>query len=300
MNQQFPAAGAYPAQCLHNPRQRPPVHMTHFELKAYGADRMVIGIQNADLHKKIFQINFKSKDGSLFVSVPYARLGAGRIGVVEYPAGCPESLHFGESAPVTTHAVKYSHHPDGEAHFSLDGKIITRVRRRAVPLTAAGGHLFTLMVQGLHRFDDFTENDVATRKRGIASMPVREGQIDALKFVGHLHSSTDFAMSLKYPRMDSELLPVEFADGRRLVAAVLATKLFQRGRPYLLIVSVEEINTIATYTDFCVWLMGGFDPPEIIFDHSQPMSFLMMMYPELGELTELLGIVGSIDRLLPG
>ena len=108
--------------------------MAHFELKAYGADRVVMGVQNASMHKKIFQINFKSKDGSLFVSVPYANLGMGRIGVVECPPGEPDSLLFGDSAPVTTHSVKYSHHPDGEAHFSLDGKVFTRVRKRAESL----------------------------------------------------------------------------------------------------------------------------------------------------------------------
>ena len=159
--------------------------MAHFELKAYGADRVVIGVRNASMRKKVFQINFKSKDGSLFVSVPYANLGVGRVGVVEWPPGNPDSLRFGDSAPVTTHSVKYSHHPDGEAHFSLDGKVFTRVRRKAVPLTSAEGHLFTVMVQGLHQFDDLTQNDIPSPKRGIVSMPIPEGQIEALKFVGH-------------------------------------------------------------------------------------------------------------------
>src|SRR5213593_1534618 len=108
--------------------------MTHFELKAYGADRVVIGVRNSSIHKKIFQINFKSKDGSLFVSVPYANLGVGRVGVVECPPGDPNALLFGDNALVTTHAVKYSHHPDGQAHFSQDGKVFTRIRRKAVPL----------------------------------------------------------------------------------------------------------------------------------------------------------------------
>jgi len=167
--------------------------MTHFELKAYAADRVVIGVRNSSIHKKIFQINFRSRDGSLFVTVPYANLGVGRVGVVECASGDPDSLFFGESAPITTHAVKYSHHPDGQAHFSQDGKVFTRIRRKAVPLTAAQGHLFTVMVQGLHLFEDLTQSDVASTKRGVVSMPVRDGPIEALKFVGHLHSSSHFA-----------------------------------------------------------------------------------------------------------
>ena len=142
------------------------------------------------------RVNFKSKDVSLFVSVPYANLGAGRVGVIECPPGDPESVMFGESAPVTSHSVKYSHHPDGEAHFSLDGKVFTRIRKKAVPLTAAAGHLFTVMVQGLDRFEDLNQKDVATSKRGIVPMPVHEGPIEALKFVGHLYSSIHFAKRL--------------------------------------------------------------------------------------------------------
>src|SRR5437773_11220128 len=115
--------------------------MTRFEIWAYSADLVVMAVRNASMHKKIFQINFKSNDGSLFVRVPYVKLGVVRVGVVEYPVGNPESLLFGESAPVTTHAVKYAHHPDGEAHFSLDGKVCTRVRTNVVPVTADEGPL---------------------------------------------------------------------------------------------------------------------------------------------------------------
>jgi hypothetical protein len=248
--------------------------MAHFELKAYSADRVVIGVRNASIHKKIFQINFTSKDGSLFVSVPYASLRLGRVGVVECPPGDPESLIFGDSAPVTTHAVKYSHHPDGEAHFSQDGKVFTRIRRKAVPLTAAEGHLFTVMVQGLHRFEDLNQRDIATAKRGIVSMPVSDGRIEALKFVGHLFSSSHFARRLQKRKMESPFMPLILPDGRRLVGIVLATKLKQSNHQYLLVVSVERISTIAIHTDLNVWLMGGFDHPDIAFDHSRPMSFL--------------------------
>lgn len=273
-------------------------YMTHFELKAYSADRVVIAVQNGSMRKKVFQINFKSRDGSLFVSVPYAELGTGRVGVIECPPGDPDSLSFGENAPVTSHSVKYSHHPDGEAHFSLDGKVFTRIRRKAVPLTAAEGHLFTVMVQGLDRFEDLNERDIATSKRGIVPMPVHEGPIAALKFVGHLCSINHFAKRLQMPRMDSPFIPLITPDGRRLVGIVLATRLKQSNLQYLLIMSVEPIDTVATYSDLYVALMGGFDPPDLVFDHNRPMSFLMMMYPEVRDSAELRSSVGSIDRLV--
>lgn len=272
--------------------------MAHYEVKAYRADRVVIAVQNGSMRKKILQINFKSKDGSVFVSVPYAKLGAGRVGIVEHPPGDPDSLRFGENAPVTSHSVKYSHHPDGEAHFSLDGKVFTRIRRKAVPLTAAEGHIFTVMVQGLARFEDLSDKDVATPKRGIVPMPVREGPIEALKFVGHLYSATHFAKRLLLPQMDSPFIPLMTPDGRRLVGIVLATRLRQSNLQYLLIVSVEPIDTISKYSDLYVSLMGGFDPPDVALDHSRPLGFLMMMYPEVRDSEELRNAVGSIDRLV--
>lgn len=270
--------------------------MTNLELQAYSAERVVVAVANRWLRKKIFQINFKSKDGSLFVSVPYAKLGMGRLGVVECPAGNPQSLQFGLNAPVTAHSVKYTHHPNGEAHFSLDGKVFTRVRRKSVPLTATDGHLFTLMVQGLHHFQDVTDEDTPTPKRGIVSLPVPEGEVTALKFVGHLYSSHHFVRRLQRQKMDSPLIPLQLPDGRRVPGVVLATKLAHKTLPYLLVVSVEHLGAIADHTDIFVCLLGGFDSPDVALDHRRPTQFLMMIYPELSDIPALLKSVGSIDR----
>jgi hypothetical protein len=54
---------------------------------------------------------------------------------------------------VTSHLVKYSHHPDGRAHFSQDGKILTAIKRQSIALDRQNGHMFTLYIQGLHALD---------------------------------------------------------------------------------------------------------------------------------------------------
>jgi hypothetical protein len=270
--------------------------MKNIELNAYSAERVVVAVHNSSLCKKIFQINFKPKDGSLFVSVPYAELGHGRLGVLECPPGNPESLKFGPGAPITTHSVKYTHHPDGEAHFSLDGKVFTNVRRKAVPLTAADGHLFTLMAQGLRHFEDMTPKDVPTRKRGLVSLPIPDDAVNALKFVAHLYSSQNFARRFQGLKMDSPLIPLQRSDGRRVPGIVLATKLHDQNLPYLLVLSVEQFGTVAAHTELFVWFLGGFDPPEVALDHGRPTQCLMMMYPEISDISALLKSVGSIDR----
>ena len=42
----------------------------------------------------------------------------------------------------TTQKVKYTHHPDGEANFSEDGKIYTEIRSSACPFVDMEGHFF--------------------------------------------------------------------------------------------------------------------------------------------------------------
>lgn len=52
------------------------------------------------------------------------------------------TLDLRDGGKVTSHLVKYAHHPDGEAHFSQTGKVLTQVRRRAMPLDGIEGHCF--------------------------------------------------------------------------------------------------------------------------------------------------------------
>lgn len=270
--------------------------MVDYELKAYAAERVVIGVENNSYRKKLFQINLTSKDGSIFVEIPYADLGIGRVGIVDILSGPITSFKFGHQAPVTAHSIKYSHHPDGEAHFSQDGKVFTKIRRKAVPLTSADGHLFTVIIQGLEHFADFTSRDKGTPRRGVVPMKISSNKVEALKFVGHLYSSQELAKRSPTPKMESEFIPIMTPQGVTKTGVVLATKLAKDAVQYLLVVSVEEIEKVSKDKDLYVSLLGGFDRPEIAFDQSKKMSFLMMFYPETNDLRSLLESVGSIDR----
>jgi hypothetical protein len=54
---------------------------------------------------------------------------------------------------VTSHRVKYSHHPDDRAHLTQDGKMFTAIKRQSISLGTQNGHVFTLYVQVLHALD---------------------------------------------------------------------------------------------------------------------------------------------------
>jgi hypothetical protein len=267
----------------------------HYSLRAFGADTIVISVRNGTFHKKILQINFKSRDGSIFVSLPYVRLGVGRLGILEVPPGTPNSVQFGNQTSFTTHSVKYTHHPDGNAHFSQDGKIFTKIRKRSVPLASGSGHLFTAMVQGLEHFDDAEPTSSPSRKRQLVPIPLPEGTVAAVKLVAHLYSAQAVARRIQQPSMDSALVPVQRPDGTRTVGAVLATRVFRDGNPHLLLVTADPIERVAPSQDCFFMFMGGFDPPATAFDHSQTLRLLMMLYPDATDLNWLKANLSCLD-----
>ncbi|HEY7030642.1 MAG TPA: hypothetical protein VH482_04900, partial [Thermomicrobiales bacterium] len=65
------------------------------------------------------------------------------------PAGSTAQIHLEEQGTTTRQRVKYTHHGDGEAHFSQTGKVFTRIRVRTRPLAEYEGHLFTLTFNNL-------------------------------------------------------------------------------------------------------------------------------------------------------
>ncbi|NMB74335.1 MAG: hypothetical protein GYA21_04310 [Myxococcales bacterium] len=90
----------------------------------------------------------------------------------------------------TVNKVKYSHHPDGRAHFSQHGKVKTSIinpdsMRLDDP---SGGHLFTLRVQGLFDFEPVSEKDlrVSVSKRQLLQIcPAHLPR--ALRVICHLY-----------------------------------------------------------------------------------------------------------------
>jgi hypothetical protein len=93
-------------------------------LIAYKADRYVIAVRTTSGSRKLFQI-VCALDGSLYVTFPYYKSGGGQMGEVTLDADrkYPGSLTVGDDFSVSTHYVKYSHHPSGYAQFSLTGKV---------------------------------------------------------------------------------------------------------------------------------------------------------------------------------
>src|SRR5262249_34858572 len=136
-------------------------------------------------------ISFIERDGSLIVSFPYGRHSEGLLSICNIPAGqATAQVSLVQQGKCTSHKVKYTHHPDGQAHFSQDGKIFTAVRRQSVPLNSIEGHVFTVQAAGLHEYQSATRSkDVARSTPNRANLPFPLGSElpQAIKIVGRLY-----------------------------------------------------------------------------------------------------------------
>src|ERR1700722_19709821 len=112
--------------------------MQGFKAKTVAAvrsERVVCVVRAGELRAKAFQIGFE-KDGSLFVHFPYFQHRTGILSSSEIPATGERrvDVNIEHGGKVTSHRVKYSHHTDGRADVSHDGKIFTAIERQSIPL----------------------------------------------------------------------------------------------------------------------------------------------------------------------
>ena len=249
-------------------------------INAYLAERYVIAVRTTTGSHKLFQIVPAKSDGSLFVTFPYYRHGGGQMGEVRLDANksYPSSLTVGDGFSVSTHYVKYSHHPSGLAQFSLSGKVRSSVRKASVPLSEASGHLFTFMVQGLDKFDSKKRAEQVTAKRGFVEFGLNCDPSQALKFIGLYYSESEFAARAVF-RSDTPWMMGVKPGGRHVMSLALATSYFHNGERRYLILSVERIPQIIKSQEVFLSFMGGFDPADVMLNHNVPASFLMFFYP---------------------
>lgn len=130
------------------------------------ASHHVVAIKTRSSHAKILQIAWGS-DGTIMVHLPYYKHADGLLSIATMPAGngTPLQVSLEDAGKVTSHRVKYSHHIDGRAHFSQDGKILTKIKKQSVPLATLSGHVFTAQAQGLQDFEPVSPSDTKRKSR---------------------------------------------------------------------------------------------------------------------------------------
>jgi hypothetical protein len=261
-------------------------------LSVLKSEKFVIGIDTPSGAFKLFQIVCR-RDGSVLVPFPYYKHSSAQLIERTVGGGQVYPTDITVSGPLTMHRVKYTHHVDGEAHFSLDGKILTRVRRRANPLQKYSGHLFTVQLQGLGDFQRAKDRDLQNRGRMFVRLRLAS-EPASLKIVAHLYSKTEIFKRMAGQEDSGPWIRV--VDSQRVRAAVLLAA--GDADDYLariLTISFEELPQVFANQPSGFCLLGGFDAPETAYDHSQDTSFLILLSPAGEDPSEIARKFGSVD-----
>jgi hypothetical protein len=266
------------------------------DVKGYLSERVVVTLA-ADGHRhKILQIVF-AKDGSFYVTFPYFKHTDGLLAevAVKGPPGAQTVIDLAEKGKVASHLVKYSHHTDGEAHFSQDGKVKTVIRRQSVPLAEQEGHIFTLIIQGLRAFESVSmaKEKTITTKRSTLTFDIRDRFPKAVRIVGRWYWIEDLLVDPRPASFGPEVQAVD-PGGIRYNSFIVGSP---HDKKHVLILTCIPQDSISAVHDL-IMFMGGFDPSRRITNSKRPTRFLAFLYPA-DDYEELKKQLGSIDYTSP-
>lgn len=270
----------------------------------FRSEKYVVAVGIGHRRYKTLQIIFGKKDGSLFVNFPYFKYVRGLVSVVTFPGGNKHTaeLSLEPGGKVTSHRVKYSHHPDGIAHFSQDGRVYSVVRKQSIPLAKAEGHIFTVQLQQVDSFEEANEEKDRGRHtptRTVLTFNFNQDTPEAVKIVGRWYSLAELKNRIYVIKETPVLGPrvmCETPQGKRYFAFLLSSpQSFSTGE-FVLILTCEKIDTLDKERHSVLTFIGGLDEPNIINDLSKDTSFLALSYPA-SNYDDLAQRIGSIDYI---
>lgn len=258
------------------------------------SEHFVIGVRRGGVFRKLFQVIFHRRDGSIFVNFPYFKNVDGVVSVTTVAAGRESQVDLAQGR-VTSHGVKYSHHPDGNVLFTQDGKVRSEIRRKSVPLSASNGHLFSVHATDPDAFEEGNARDDAQRVPNPRRTTLQiESEENRLKCVGWLYSVETFLR--KNPgKLITPQMHLQQPDGTIATAFVCAPPTLPAGTAErILVITVEAWVVKGSRPGGALLFLGGFDPPEIANDFTKPTQMLTCSYP-VDNAGELRGRLGTID-----
>jgi len=248
-------------------------------LTCFCSERYIITTQINGCRHKVLQVFFGKKDGSLYVNFPYFQHNEGLVSLVTYPANIqqPTDLSLIPGGKATSHLVKYSHHPDGTAHFSQDGRVFTSVRKQSVPLARAEGHIFTVQVQGMADFGavDSPKDSKSSKKRTVLNFKLGK-EPEAVKIVGRWYSQNTLEKNLVKGTTNGPKIPCITPQGKKYLGFLIAHPYGLGKRQFALLLTCESIPILDRDFESALTFIGGFDSLEVINDLSVDSTFLAL------------------------
>jgi hypothetical protein len=196
---------------------------------------------------------------------------------------------------IASHLVKYSHHPDGRAHFSQDGKVFTQIKRQSVALDQQWGHIFTVQLQGIEGFDAADDKKYfgASPKRTALTFDLpEESTTQTIKLVGRWFDISALPFGGQRPSVIGPLVPAQDSQGKQQNGFLVASP-YDNAR-HVLLLTCEPIPKVSSEPESLLFY-GGFSPRTVMDNTSQEAGFLAFMYP-VAEAENLKRTIGTIDR----
>lgn len=291
----------------------PATHTTQFPLGQSGtgfvySPLFIIAANKSEgaAQHKLFQIQlFSAVNPRLVVNFPYTPFGSG-IAMRTYwdPDSETPNTHSWldpQSSRTTTQLPKYSHHQDGRAHFSQDGKVYTMIKRQACPIRDINGHAFTMHIQGIEHFptmDASDEKKLRKGKRGIILFTAGRGAPRMLSLYGSVYQR-DFYWAMKRRQgvmgiPHGDYTRYIYPDGRQEIVSVLTDHLDHLDRPNSLLLELRlSTHTIPDTTTDTLLFVGGFDNRDLTKLLDAP-GYLALRFPATPDDRDL-SLIPSMD-----
>ena len=273
------------------------------QLRALRASEFTIRAQCPGSTRKIFKMGYLRSDGSVWVAFPYFEDSHGLVSLISLPPGRSyASADLRPGGKVTSHLVKYSHHRSGLALFSQTGRVRSAIRKQSVRLNVAEGHLFTIQIQALDGFavdmdgkpDEWNSRHFEGADHQTVTFDCKSKEPVSLKFVVRCYNKKRARQTVFGEAVGPLAALRQVHGGRPQQGVLLAAPRRAPGAATFLVLLAERISKLTDMPGSHLTFIGGFDPPEVVFDYSKPTSFLALAYPA-GNYQELCRTIGSID-----
>jgi hypothetical protein len=272
-------------------------------MNPFRSEKYVVIIGVGQNRYKVLQIVFGQKDGSLFVTFPYYQHSEGLVSVATLAGGKGgnKEIKLVPGGKVTSHLVKYSHHPDGMALFSQDGRVLSDVRKKSVPLSESEGHVFTTQFQYLKAFevaDTIKDRNKYDPQRSVIVFGFGGEEPEAIKIVGRWYTLEELLSRIVVNDGKTKIfgprIHCRTDRGREYAGFLLSPPVGNPMDKFALLLTCEAIPRLDKIGQTCLTFIGGFDPLYIVNNLEVDTKMLALSYPA-SNYDELRKSIGSID-----
>lgn len=259
----------------------------------------VITVTQSGKRYKLFSILY-SPDGSVYVAFPYYKKTEGLGSLVVMPPGMPQGSDLSltkDFAKVTRHRIKFAHHYFGEAHLSMDDRIITAIRKQSIPLPRLTGHLFTVSIKDIAEFEEARGakyNYGHTNKRSTIHFDLDKMQPEGIKLVATWQSLKSLQKEISLPSGEQSISIFKYNTDPPQWGFVLGAPDGNPVADKVLLLRVQSLPPQPTGAQAYLHFMGGFDDPMTISNTAIPSSFISLLYP-VTDFQTMLQQLGTMD-----